>query len=313
MPNLDLNNLNLEHDERQVFKTDKEDIVLERPKLRWHKRLILLTLASLIIALNINSFIYAGDLVPGGFNGLAILLQRIFLTYFDIKVSYTIIYLPLNTVGFYLGLRYIGKKFTWGSIYVIVLSSLLIDLIPHITVTYDILLIALFGAIFNSIAMTLCLYAEACSGGTDFISIYLSTKKGVNAWNYIFAANVVMLIVAGILFGFDKALYSIIYQFTQTQILNTFNKRYLKHTLLIITKKPEATYEVISRKTHHSATLFKGTGLYKHEEVTMVYSVINSEDLPRITKAIRDVDEKAFINVFQTESIEGNFFQRPSE
>ncbi len=276
-------------------------------------RLILLTIASAMMAFNINAFINNGGLVPGGFSGLTVLLQRIFAKFFGVSVAYTAINIPLNLVSFYIGFKFIGKKFTLYSLYVIVLSSVLTDIMPTVPVTYDVLLIALFGAIINGTAISICLHAGASSGGTDFISIYLAEKRGVDAWNYIFAGNVVMLIIAGLLFGFDKALYSIIYQFTQTQILNALNKTYQKHTLWIITDKPDEVYEEIRKLTHHGATLFKGTGFYKHKEQNLVYSVIGSEQVPKIIKAIKDIDEHAFINVQKSDSITGNFYRRPPE
>ena len=91
------------------------------------------------------------------------------------------------------------------------------DLFPDITITYDTLLIAIFGGIINGAAISLSLIAGASAGGTDFISIYFSEKRGIDAWNYIFMANVVILMTAGVLFGFDRALYSIIFQFCTTQ------------------------------------------------------------------------------------------------
>lgn len=276
-------------------------------------RFVTLTFAAFLIAFNIKAFINNGGLVPGGFSGVTVLLQRIFDHYFGLSIPYTIIYIPLNLFSFYLGFKYIGKKFTLYSLYVIVLSSFLTDLIPTIPVTYDVLLIALFGAITNGIAMTLCLQAGACSGGTDFISIYSSEKKGVDAWNMIFMANVCLLVISGILFGFDKALYSIIYQFTQTQLLNTLNKKYQKHTLWIITSKPDEVYETIRKQTHHGATLFKGTGFYQHNETNMVYSVIGSEEISRILKSINDIDEHAFVNIQKTDMVNGNFYKRPTE
>ncbi len=276
-------------------------------------RLFVLSFAAFLIAFNIKAFLNNGGLVPGGFSGVTILLQRILEKYMGIAVPYTALYIPLNLFSFYLGFRFIGRKFTIYSLYVIVLSSVLTDILPNIPVTYDVLLIALFGAIVNGIAMTLCLQMNACSGGTDFISIYMSEKRGIDAWNYIFAGNVVVLVIAGILFGFDKALYSIVYQFTQTQLLNTLNKRYQKHTLWIITDKPDEVYQIIHDMTNHGATLFKGSGFWNHSENNMVYSVIGSEEMPRIIKAIRDIDENAFINVQKTDQISGNFYRRPQE
>lgn len=290
-----------------MLRSDKKTIKSEL--LRW----LILTFAAFLIAFNLKAFINNGDLVPGGFSGVTVLLQRVLLRFVGTEIPYTVIYIPLNLFSFYLGFRYIGKKFTLYSLYVIVLSSILTDIIPTIPVTYDVLLIALFGAIVNGSAMTLCLQAEACSGGTDFISIYMSEKRGIDAWNYIFAGNVVILVIAGILFGFDKALYSIIYQFTQTQLLNVLNKRYQKHTLWIVTSKPNEIYQLIHDMTNHGATLFKGRGFYENQEAEVVYSVIGSEDMPRIIKAVQEIDENAFVNVQKTDLVSGNFYSRPKE
>lgn len=92
----------------------------------------------------------------------------------------------------------------------IVVSGILTDIVPSFPMTQDILLISIFGGLINALAISLCLFANATSGGTDFIAIFLSEKYGIDSWNYIFAGNVVILGIAGALFGWDKALYSII-------------------------------------------------------------------------------------------------------
>lgn len=220
-----------------------------------------LTLAAVIVAFNLRSFVRTGGLFPGGFSGLTILIQQVFQKFFSLQVPYSAIYMPLNLVPAYIGFKYIGKRFTLYSFYLVFLSSLLTDLFPPITITYDSLLIAVFGGLLNGIAMSICLISGASGGGTDFIAIYFSEKKGIDAWNYVLVANAVILVTAGILFGFDKALYSIIYQFTSTQIIQTLFKRYQKDTLLIITSQPAAVYGKIRELTHHDATLIEGQGV----------------------------------------------------
>ena len=110
-----------------------------------------------------------------------------------------------------------GKKFTLYSCQCIVLVSIFTDLVPTIPITEDLLLICVFGGLITGFAVSLCLRARATSGGTDFIAIALSERKNIDAWNYILAGNAVMLTVAGLLFGWERALYSIIFQFTSTQ------------------------------------------------------------------------------------------------
>lgn len=112
-----------------------------------------------------------------------------------------------------------------------------------------------------------------------------------------------MLIAAGALFGWSKALYSIIYQFCSTQVIQLLYKRYKKETLFIISDKSNEIYHAINDLTHHDATLFKGVGCYEEKEKTLIYSVINSEAKRELIPMIRGIDEHAFINVVKTEEL----------
>lgn len=278
----------------------------------FHK-FIFCTLAAGVFGFNLSSFIRAGNLIPGGFSGITVLVQQICRQFFDFELPFSAVYLPLSAIPVVIGFKFIGKKFTLWSLYVLVLSSVLTDVLPRITITYDVLLIAIFGGILAGIAGLLSLGAGASGGGTDFISIYFSEKKGIDAWNYILAGNVAIILCAGILFGFDKALYSIIYQFTTTQVLNAMYKRYQKDTLLIITDMPNAIYGKIKELTNHDATLIKGTGCYEGGEKNVLYSVVGRAEVEKVISEIKKLDEHAFINVINTSQINGNFFRRPTE
>jgi uncharacterized membrane-anchored protein YitT (DUF2179 family) len=273
---------------------------------------IALTLAAAIIAFNLKSFVNTGGLFPGGFSGLSLLIQQIFSKFLHISVPFSALYIPLNLIPAYIGFKYIGKKFTIYSFYLVFLSSFLTDIFPAVTITYDILLIAIFGGLINGAAISIALISGASGGGTDFIAIYFSEKKGIDVWNYILMANAVILITAGILFGFDKALYSIIFQFTSTQVLQTMFKRYQKDTLFIITDQPTAVYGKIRELTNHDATLIEGSGCYEGADRHILYSVIGREQVDKVIAAIKEIDEHAFINVINTEQINGRFYRTPT-
>ena len=159
-------------------------------------RLVLVTLASLIIAVNMKSFVQAGDLFPGGFTGLARLTQRAAWEFWGVDIPFSPVYLLLNAVPAAISFRFVGKKFTLYSCQCIVLVSIFTDLVPTIPITEDLLLICVFGGLITGFAVSLCLRARATSGGTDFIAIALSERKNIDAWNYILAGNAVMLTVA---------------------------------------------------------------------------------------------------------------------
>ena len=265
------------------------------------------------MALNIKVFVRAGDMFPGGFTGLTILIQRIAQEYFQVALPYTLINLLLNAVPAAISFKFIGKRFTLYSCLMIVVTSVMTDILPSMAVTSDPLLISVFGGIINGCAICLCLSANATSGGTHFIAIFYSERKGVDTWNYVLLGNVIMLAVAGVLFGWEKSLYSIIFQFASTQVLHVLYKRYRKQTLLIITDHPEEVYEVIRDNTHHDATHFVGVGCYECQEKHLLYSVVSAEESGHTIEGIRVVDPKAFINCIGTDRITGRFYNSPHD
>ena len=281
--------------------------------LRDIKRILLVVSGAVLMSVNINTFVHTAGLLPGGFTGVTLLLQEIIDTYAGIKVPFSVFYLIFNLVPAAVCYKVVGRKFTVYSCVMVVLSGILTDVIPGLDVTDDVLLCSVFGGIVNGCAVSLCLFADATSGGSDFIAIYAAEKTGRSVWNYIFAGNCLVLASAGILFGWDKALYSIIFQFVSTQILNTLYKRYGKTTLLIVTEKTNEVYEQIKELTNHDATLFTGKGCYKGAERKMLYTVVSAEEARKLCRRIHTVDESAFINVLSTKDLYGKFFRRPND
>ena len=277
------------------------------------KRILVICIASFIMALNIKTFVRTGGLYPGGATGLTILIQNMGMKFFNIELPYTIVNLLLNAFPVYIGFRFIGKKFTLFSLLTIVLTSTLTDILPYYPITYDTLLISIFGGIINGAAISLVLSVDATTGGTDFIGIYLSQKKGVDSWNMVLAINACIIGVAGLLFGWDKALYSIIYQYVSTQMLQMFYQKFQKTTLFIVTNKPQLVCQMIKEITHHGATIMEWEGSYEHKERSVVYSVVSRGETEKIVHTIRQVDKKAFINTIKTDSVAGRFYQAPTD
>lgn len=276
------------------------------------KIILAVCVASVLMALNINTFVQTGGLYPGGATGLTILIQRLSEKFMGIHLSFAVVNFLLNMIPIYIGFRYIGKRFTIYSCLMILLTGILTDIIPSYIITYDILLISIFGGIINGFAISLCLRMDTTSGGTDFIAIYLSRKKGIDSWNIILYFNVILLLVAGFSFGWDKALYSIFFQYTTTQVLHILYTRYQKKTLFIVTDHPKEVCDVIYATSKHGATILKGEGSFHLNERSLVYSVVSSDESKKVVNAIREVDPHSFINTVKTQELAGLFYQRPT-
>ena len=292
----------------EIKKNNKNNIIKNDIK-----RFFVITLAAVLMAVNIKTFVRTGDLFPGGATGITLLITRSARMFFNVELPYTVVNIILNAIPVYIGFRFIGKKFTLFSCWVILLAGFLVDIIPGYVITEDILLITIFGGMINGLAISVCLLMNATTGGTDFISIFLSEKKGMDAFNIILVGNAVVLLIAGLLFGWDRALYSIIFQYVTTTVIHVLYRKYQQITLFIVTDHPNEVCEIISKISHHGATTWKGEGYYNHCERTLVYSIVSSAEADKVVKAIKEIDKAAFINLIKTQQLLGRFYRRRAD
>lgn len=292
----------------------KKHSTLERLDLGREIRILALGLiGSLIMAINIKSFVHTGGLYPGGFNGVTLLIQTSFQRFLGISLPFSPISLALNAIPAIFSFRAIGKRFTLNTALIIVATSVFTDIVPAMPITQDILLISVFGGLINGAAISLCLIGGTSTGGTDFIAVYFLEKKNRDVWNFILMGNATVLVLAGLLFGWDKALYSIIFQFASTQVLHALYKKYQQETFFIVTNQGEQVYQAISKATNHGATILDGEGPYEHTERQVVYSVVSSAESKKVRKAVKEADPNAFINVLKTERLFGHFYYKPND
>ncbi len=277
-------------------------------------RVLMIALSSLIAAVNFKTFVSAGDLFPGGFTGVTRLIQRCAIEFYGVELPFAPINLALNAVPAFISFKLVGKRFTLYSCLTILFTSIFTDLVPSLEITEDILLICIFGGIISGFAGFLCLRVRVTSGGTDFIAIALSERKNVDAWTYIFCGNVVLLAIAGYLFGWDRALYSMLYQYACTQVIKMLDPDGRRATLMIVTGR-EAAGGVCAQiqETQHTATLIEGVGLYNGDPCVMIYSVVSDSEVRVLARKIRQSDPKAFVNVLRTERVVGKFYRRPRD
>ncbi len=284
---------------------------METNKRSLIRDIALIIVSATIYSLNMKSFVNAGNLVPGGFSGLSVLISRSAAQFFNLKISYGLLYALFNVPCAILVYKTVGKRFTYLSVLDFMLVSLFTDLFPTFNVTSDMLLITVFGGILGGLAGTLVLSSGGCGGGTDFISIYYAKKKQKSMWNTILIMNVGMLLISGFIFGWESALYSIIFQFVQTQVIDLFDKRYKRSCFLIVTDKAEEVMVEIRKNFRHNSTELFGIGYYTKQEKKIVYTVVGRYEQQQVLNLVLSIDPNAFINVMNSEKLVGRFNELP--
>lgn len=275
------------------------------------KLLSIAVISAVISAFAITNFTIPANLYPSGVSGISRLTSDVLNDFKGIYIPYASIYFSINIIATIFVFKKIGKKFALYSIIQFTLVSLLTIVFKQYIFIDDIILQAIFGGILSGFAAGLALSFNFSTGGFDFLNVYFANKYKKDVWNYILAINCLILLVSAIFYGFERALYSIIFQYANTTIIKTLHHRYTHKTLTIITDHPDEVSENILKNVRHGITEINATGYYSHNNKTMLYTVVNSFQYREVIKIVMDTDPHAFINVQNTVGIYGNYYQKP--
>lgn len=252
-------------------------------------------------------FIYPANILPAGFTGLSLLMQKLVYNATGTLIPITVYNVCWNIIPASLSYKFVGKKFTVISFIILFLFNFIADAVPTINLTNDPVVASIFGGILCGFGASLWFRCGVSGGGTDFIAMTLSSRFHIQSFGIIMGFNIVLILIQGMLFGWDYAFYSIIYQYVSTQAINLFYRHYEARTIFIITTKPDEVASAMIQNTGHSSTRFNGIGSYSKNEKSMLYTVVTKPEVRQITHIIKHCDPEAFINVMQSNEIQGNF------
>lgn len=271
------------------------------------KKTAVVILGALLNAISMNLFLRPANVYSSGFTGVAQLLSKVLTEFTPLTVSMGYLLLLLNIPVAILGWKKVGKSFTFYSFLSVVFSSLFLELIPLKAVSHDILLNAVFGGVILAIGVGLTLKWGASTGGVDIIALVLSKVKDKPIGTYLFIMNAIIILTAGYLFGWEKALYTLVTLYTSTRVIDTIHTRHEKLTAMIITKKSEELKKAIQAKLVRGITTVPAKGAYTGETKDMMIIVITRYELFELERIINEVDPGAFTNIVQTAGIMGLF------
>ena len=271
----------------------------------------MVALSGIVQGIALTSFTIPASLYPAGVSGFSRLASDILIDFFNINIPYSYFYFVINALFALIVFKHVGKWFTILSLMQTFIVSILSSYLKPIIFLQDILLLAIFGGVVNGVGNGLALENNASTGGMDFLTIFFSNKYKKSLWNYTFAFNSLIVLIAGIIYGWERACYSLIFQFCTTTVVKKMHKRYTHQTITIMTQYPDEVSNEILSKTRHGITKIKAEGVYKKEEVYMLYTVVNSFQIDEVVDSALKADSKAFINIQDTKTIKGNYYQKP--
>lgn len=259
-----------------------------------------MTIGILLAALALEVFLIPNRIIDGGITGISIILS--FLTNIDLSIFIVIINIPFLLLGF----KHLGKNFLIQSFVAMVLFSLLLEAFKQVNVvTSDVLLATVFGGILLGIGVGFVIRYGACLDGVETIAILINKKTSFSVGQVILLINLVIYMVAGILFGWDRALYSIMTYFITYKIIDIVSEGLDQaKAALIITNNSEKIAKSIYKKLGRTVTFIEGEGLISGKKVVL-YVVVTRIELRELKKIVEADDVSAFMTITDVSEVVG--------
>lgn len=271
------------------------------------KKIIIAMVYGFLAAVSVNLFLIPAKTYSSGVTGIAQLLTSL-VTYMGGSLSVAMLVFILNVPLLILAWFKINHQYAIFSIVAVFTSVLFLKVIPVPVqpIVTERFAGALFGGALIGLGVGLCFKAGFSTGGTDVILTLVGrlTGKRVGVVNNII--NGMIILAAGIFFGWGAALYSIVEIFVSSLLMDYIYTQQQKVTVTIFTKRPEELKKRM-RDFIHGATELDGTGLYTNQETTVIMTVVSKYDLTELKRVVKDADPNAFVNIQSTMNLWGKF------
>lgn len=269
-------------------------------------------LSALVQCFALQALVRPAGIISGGFTGIAMLMEALGSRW-GIPVSMQAVMLILNVpIALFCG-RGISLRFTVFSLAQVALSSFFLQVCQFGPLFADQILNVIFGGVLMGASVVIALKGNASTGGTDFISLYVTNRMGKSIWTWVFMGNAVLYCVYGALFGWMAAGYSIIVQYISTRIISAFHHRYELVTMQITTKLGPEMVDAYVSHFRHGISCVEAEGGYSKQKMYLLNTVISSYETSDVIRLLRQVDSRVIINVMKTERFVGSFYRKPME
>lgn len=267
-------------------------------------------LYGILSSIAVNFFFQPGHVYSSGATGFAQVISaishRLWGFDFPISLAFYLVNIPLLVLAWYK----IGHKFTIFTFITVSMSSFFIHIMPQITLTTDPLINAIFGGLVMGLGIGTGLKSRISSGGTDIISLTLRKRTGRDVGNISLMINGVIMIFAGLLFGWQYALYSMVTIFVSSRVTDAVFTKQKKMQALIVTGCPEKVIAMIHKKLHRGVTSINDAeGTYKHEQKAVLITILTREEYSEFKYLMLKTDPKAFVSVSENVRIIGRFVE----
>ncbi|CAM4386503.1 membrane protein [Bacillus manliponensis] len=270
-------------------------------------RALMIIIGAFITAYGLESVLIPNNVSDGGVTGVSIVTSQL------LGLPLGVLIAIMNIPFVWLGYKQIGKSFAIYSVIGIAslaIGTVLMHEVPTI-IEGDTLLVTVVGGIIIGFGMGLALRNGGALDGIDMLAVLLSRKLPFGTSDLILFLNTFVFIFVATVFGFQGAILSALAYFIASKVIHIVEVGLSgSKTFKIITKEPELMVETIRERLGRSATYNEVYGGYSKEQFKEITCVINRLEESKMKEIIQDIDEKAFVTVYDVAEVKGGNFNK---
>ena len=267
-----------------------------------------LVAGAVIAAFSVEEFLVPCTILDGGVVGISIMINNLS------RIPLGVLTLALNIPFLIVGMRKLGKKFIAKSaVAMVIFSSFLGIFAPLTDITQDYLLAVCFGGVFLGIGVGLVIRSGGCLDGTETVAIFLNRRFNFPVGQTVLFINIMIYTTAGFLFGFDRAMYSLLTYFITSKVIDFVETGVEQaKAAMIITNEGRRIADEIYKKMGRTVTILEGEGLISGKKV-ILYCVLNRLEIYQLKHLIKEADASAFITISDVSEIIGSHIKKRAD
>lgn len=265
------------------------------------RRYVFMFLGSILAAVGLEIFLVPNQIIDGGVVGISIMAS--YLTSWPLGIFIFVLNLPF----IYLGYLQIGKSFAISTLFSLASLSVWVSiLLPIPGFTNDVFLASIFGGIVLGIGVGIIIRYGGSLDGTEIIAIILDKRTGFSVGEIIMFFNIFIIGSAGLVFSWDKAMYSLIAYFVAFKLIDiTIEGLDESKGVMIVSDHPHEIAEVLMARLGRGVTILHGQGAYSGESKQVLYSVITRLEIAKLKTIIKEIDDNAFVTINEVHDVMG--------
>ncbi len=264
--------------------------------------LVFIAFGSALCAVAINGILIPREFLSAGFVGLALVIY-----YFVPVLPVAWLYFLLNVPLFIIGWRFVGRRFFLYSLAGMIIFSCAVEFIQVSIPVQDKILSALLAGIITGTGAGIILRSIGSAGGLDILCVIMLQRFSVRLGTTGLAFNSILLVAGAVLFSLERALYTLIYVYVTSYMLNlVVTGLSQRKAVFIISSQWKEISRKILYEIDRGLTIIKGKGGYTGQEEQIVYTVITFREYAQLKGIVKKIDPKAFMVVTETLDVMGH-------